>query len=145
MRSRPRCATTSSPSPPRSPKSSARTSRWFHYGLTSNDVVDTAQALLIAQASAIIAADLERLADVLKRRAWEFKNTPMIGRTHGIHAEPITFGFKLANWYSEIAAQHRALQRRCRRHACRESSPGPSGTFAHLSPSWKKRSAPAWD
>src|SRR6201998_56212 len=75
--------------------------RWFHYGLTSNDVVDTAQALLIGQASAIIAEDLERLAEVLKRRAWEFKDTPQIGRTHGLHAEPITFGSKLANWYSE--------------------------------------------
>jgi adenylosuccinate lyase len=75
--------------------------RWFHYGLTSNDVVDTAQALLIQQASSLIAGDLERLSEVLKRRAWEFKDTPMIGRTHGIHAEPITFGFKIANWYSE--------------------------------------------
>jgi len=76
--------------------------RWFHYGLTSNDVVDTAQALLIGQASAVISADLQRLAEVLKRRAWEFKDTPMIGRTHGVHAEPITFGFKIANWYSEV-------------------------------------------
>src|SRR2546425_2058618 len=75
--------------------------RWFHYGLTSNDVVDTAQALLITQASALIAEDLQRLAEVLERRAWEFKDTPMVGRTHGVHAEPITFGFKLANWYSE--------------------------------------------
>src|SRR5437016_13874846 len=75
--------------------------RWFHYGLTSNDVVDTAQALLIQQASVLIATDLDRLAEVLERRAWEFKDTPMIGRTHGIHAEPITFGFKIANWYSE--------------------------------------------
>src|SRR5258707_2555324 len=66
--------------------------RWFHYGLTSNDVVDTAQALLITQASAIIAADLQALADVLERHAWEFKDTPMVGRTHGVHAEPITFG-----------------------------------------------------
>ena len=57
--------------------------RWFHFGLTSNDVVDTAQALLIQQASAIIAEDLERLAEVLKRRAWEFKDTPMVGRTQG--------------------------------------------------------------
>ena len=65
--------------------------RWFHYGLTSNDVVDTAQALLIGQASVLIAADLESLAQVLQRRAWEFKDIPMIGRTHGIHAEPITF------------------------------------------------------
>src|SRR5271168_5226365 len=65
--------------------------RWFHYGLTSNDVVDTAQALLIKQASALITVDLERLAEVLERRAFEFKDTPMVGRTHGIHAEPITF------------------------------------------------------
>src|SRR5437764_14987749 len=61
--------------------------RWFHYGLTSNDVVDTAQALLVKQASEVIAKDLERLSEVLERRAWEFKDTPMIGRTHGIHAE----------------------------------------------------------
>src|SRR5205823_1481602 len=77
-------------------------SRWFHYGLTSNDVVDTAQSLLVKQASAIIASDLRQLSDVLERRAWEFKDTPMVGRTHGIHAEPITFGFKLAIWYSEV-------------------------------------------
>ena len=77
-------------------------SRWLHYGLTSNDVVDTAQALLTKEASAIIRADLSKLADVLRRRAFEFKDTPQIGRTHGIHAEPITFGLKLANWYSEV-------------------------------------------
>src|SRR5437868_15405849 len=71
--------------------------RWFHYGLTSNDVVDTAQALLIAQASAIIAEDVNRLSAVLERRAREFKDTPMVGRRHGIHAEPITSGLKLAN------------------------------------------------
>src|SRR6202011_6205624 len=76
-------------------------SRWFHYGLTSNDVVDTAQALLIREASEVIADDLRGLSAVLERRAWEFKDTPMIGRTHGIHVEPITFGFKIANWYSE--------------------------------------------
>src|SRR5277367_4083720 len=63
-------------------------SRWLHYGLTSNDVVDTAQALLVKQASAIIREDLVALIEVLKRRAWEFKDTPAIGRTHGIHAEP---------------------------------------------------------
>src|SRR5512140_1483739 len=62
-------------------------SRWFHYGLTSSDVVDTAMALQIAEASALIRQDLDRLADVLKRRALEFKHTPMIGRTHGMHAE----------------------------------------------------------
>src|SRR5437879_10510599 len=61
--------------------------RWFHYGLTSNDVVDTSQALLVQQASAIIAADLEKLSVVLERHAWEFKDTPMIRRTYGISAE----------------------------------------------------------
>src|ERR1035437_5389621 len=77
-------------------------SRWLHYGLTSNDVVDTAQALLLKQSSGIIHEDLKRLREVLKLRAWEFKDTPAIGRTHGIHAEPVTFGLKLANWYSEM-------------------------------------------
>ena len=80
-------------------------SRWLHYGLTSNDVVDTAQALLVKQASAIIRAGLERMIEVLRRRAFEFKDTPTIGRTHGVHAEPITFGLKLANWYSRDAPQ----------------------------------------
>jgi adenylosuccinate lyase len=76
-------------------------SRWLHYGLTSNDVVDTAQALLVKQASVILRKDLEDLAAVLKRRAFEFKDTPTIGRTHGVHAEPTTFGLKIANWYAE--------------------------------------------
>jgi adenylosuccinate lyase len=112
--------------------------RWFHYGLTSNDVVDTAQALLITQASAIIAEDLDRLAEVLERRAWEFKDTPQIGRTHGVHAEPITFGFKLANWYSEA-------QRNIERfHAAAEGMrvgkfSGAVGTFAHLSPELEEK------
>src|ERR1700685_2731717 len=74
--------------------------RWLHYGLTSNDVVDTAQALLVRQASRLIEKDLEAFGEVLERRAWEFKDTPEIGRTHGIHAEPITFGLKVANWYA---------------------------------------------
>src|ERR1051325_2899758 len=72
-------------------------SRWLHYGLTSNDVVDTAQALQLKGASSLILAGIDRLCDVLRNRAFEFKDTPQIGRTHGIHAEPITFGLKLAN------------------------------------------------
>ncbi len=113
-------------------------SRWFHYGLTSNDVVDTAQAVLIREASGIIATDLRQLADVLERRAWEFKDTPTIGRTHGIHAEPITFGFKLANWYSET-------QRNIERfdHAAEDMRvgkfSGAVGTFAHLSPDLEEK------
>jgi adenylosuccinate lyase len=85
-------------------------SRWLHYGLTSNDVVDTAQALQIRDASKLISEDLRRLRDILKRRALEFQHTPMIGRTHGVHAEPITFGLKLANWYSEIYARRQVLR-----------------------------------
>src|SRR5664279_5736392 len=77
-------------------------SRWLHYGLTSNDLVDTAQALQVKAASAILRVDLAALADVLKQRALEFKHTPTIGRTHGIHAEPTTFGLKLLNWYAEV-------------------------------------------
>ena len=82
----------------------ADASRWLHYGLTSNDVVDTAQALQIKQASAILLAGLEALRAVLKRRALEFQHTVQIGRTHGVHAEPITFGLKLAIWYEEAGA-----------------------------------------
>ena len=112
--------------------------RWFHYGLTSNDVVDTAQALLIAQASAIIAEDLERLAEVLKRRAWEFKDTPQIGRTHGVHAEPITFGFKLANWYSETQRNLVRFQAAAEDLRVGKFS-GAVGTFAHLSPELEEK------
>src|ERR1039458_4750026 len=105
--------------------------RWFHYGLTSNDVVDTAQALLIQQASSLIAGDLERLAEVLERRAFEFKDTPMIGRTHGIHAEPITFGFKIANWSSQ---RERGLARfKAAAEDLRVGKfSGAVGAFAHL-------------
>ena len=112
--------------------------RWFHYGLTSNDVVDTAQALLIQQASSLIAGDLERLADVLERRAWEFKNTPMIGRTHGIHAEPVTFGFKLANWYSETQRNIARFQAAAEDLRVGKFS-GAVGTFAHLTPELEEK------
>jgi len=113
-------------------------SRWFHYGLTSNDVVDTAQSLLVKQASAIIASDLRQLSDVLERRAWEFKDIPMVGRTHGIHAEPITFGFKLANWYSEV---QRDIERfdRAREEMRVGKFSGAVGTFAHLSPELEEK------
>jgi adenylosuccinate lyase len=112
--------------------------RWFHYGLTSNDVVDTAQALLMGQASGIIAADLQQLATVLKRRAWEFKGTPMVGRTHGVHAEPITFGFKLANWYSEVQRDIERFERAAEDVRVGKFS-GAVGTFAHLSPELEEK------
>jgi adenylosuccinate lyase len=112
--------------------------RWFHYGLTSNDVVDTAQALLIQQASSLIADDLDRLANVLERRAWEFKDTPMIGRTHGVHAEPITFGFKIANWYSET--QRNVVRFKAASEDLRVGKfSGAVGTFAHLSPELEEK------
>ena len=76
--------------------------RWLHYGLTSTDVVDTAQALAITQASEIIRSGIVRLREVLRKRAIEFQHTPTIGRTHGVHAEPTTFGMKLLLWYSEM-------------------------------------------
>src|ERR1700737_3816854 len=75
--------------------------RWFHYGLTSNDVVDTAQALQVREAPRLIEAALVKFGDALAKRAQEFRSTPQIGRTHGVHAEPITFGLKIANWYAE--------------------------------------------
>ena len=112
--------------------------RWFHYGLTSNDVVDTAQALLIQQASSLIAGDLERLADVLERRAWEFKDTPMIGRTHGVHAEPITFGFKIANWYSETERNIARFTTAADDLRVGKFS-GAVGTFAHLTPELEEK------
>src|ERR1035441_9725271 len=77
-----------------------KASRWLHYGLTSTDVVDTAQSLQLKDASAIIRTGIVALSDTLKRRAIEFKHTPIIGRTHGVHAEPTTFGLKLLLWYS---------------------------------------------
>jgi len=75
--------------------------RWLHYGMTSNDVVDTAQALQVRDASKLIERDLVMFGEILDVRAHEFRHTPQIGRTHGIHAEPITFGLKIANWFSE--------------------------------------------
>ena len=112
-------------------------SRWFHYGLTSSDVVDTAMALQVAEASALIRQDLERLSDVLKRRALEFKHTPMIGRTHGMHAEPTTFGLKLANWYSETGRDIERFARASEEMRVGKFS-GAVGTFAHLEPNYEE-------
>src|SRR5450432_4543415 len=105
--------------------------RWFHYGLTSNDVVDTAQALLVKQASRLIDAGIVRLAQTLKKRAWEFKDTPQIGRTHGVHAEPITFGLKLANWYSETQRNLTRFRNAAEDMRVGKLS-GAVGTLAHL-------------
>ena len=78
--------------------------RWLHFGMTSSDVIDTAQALQMREACDVILKDLGELADAVRDRAMEHRRTPMIGRTHGVHAEPMTFGLKLALWYAEIDA-----------------------------------------
>jgi adenylosuccinate lyase len=107
--------------------------RWLHYGLTSNDVVDTAQALLIREASQIIEKNLARFGEILERRAWEFKDTPEIGRTHGIHAEPITFGLKIANWSAENQRDAARFEIAAREMAVGNIS-GAVGTCTHLGP-----------
>jgi adenylosuccinate lyase len=112
--------------------------RWLHYGLTSNDVVDTAQALQIRDASAIILKDLQQLSAVLKRRAYEFKNIPMIGRTHGVHAEPTTFGLKLANWYAEVERDMVRLKAAAEEMRVGKFS-GAVGTLAHLEPDMEEK------
>jgi adenylosuccinate lyase len=111
----------------------AEASRWLHYGLTSNDVVDTAQALQIRQACGILLDDLGRLRPILERRAIEFKNTVQIGRTHGVHAEPITFGLKLAIWYEEAGRNIRRLKAAAEDMRVGKIS-GAVGTFAHIGP-----------
>ena len=107
--------------------------RWLHYGLTSNDVVDTAQALLVREASQQIEKGIERMGEVLEQRAWEFKDTPEIGRTHGVHAEPITFGLKIANWFSENRRDLARFQVAARQMAVGKIS-GAVGTCTHLGP-----------
>jgi adenylosuccinate lyase len=113
-------------------------SRWLHYGLTSNDVVDTAQALQIKAASALIREDLLALIEVLKQRALEFKHTPTIGRTHGIHAEPTTFGLKLLNWYAEMGRNLERFDAAAEQIRIGKLS-GAVGTFGHLSPKHEER------
>ena len=107
--------------------------RWLHYGLTSNDVIDTAQALQVREASRIIEHGLVRFGDVLERRAREFKDTPQIGRTHGVHAEPITFGLKIANWFAENRRNLVRFGQAASQMAVGKIS-GAVGNCAHLGP-----------
>ena len=109
------------------------TARWLHYGMTSNDVVDTAQALLLQDASHIIERDLIVFAEILDLRAHEFQHTPQIGRTHGIHAEPITFGLKIANWFAENQRNIARFREAARGIAFGKIS-GAVGNAAHLGP-----------
>src|ERR1700723_262515 len=108
-------------------------SRWLHYGLTSTDVVDTAQALQLKASSAIIPAGIVALSNTLKKRAIEFKHTPIIGRTHGIHAEPSTFGLKLLLWYSEMQRNLTRFDAAAEDLRVGKLS-GAVGTFGHLKP-----------
>lgn len=113
-------------------------SRFIHYGLTSSDVVDTANALLMREAATLLLEDLDRLGQVLKRRATEHKKTAMMGRTHGVHAEPTTFGLVLAGYYSENERNKERL-RRAREVISYGKISGAVGTFAHLDPEVEER------
>ena len=116
----------------------ADASRWLHYGLTSNDIVDTAQSLVIRQASELIERGLADLSEALKRRAFEFQNTVQIGRTHGIHAEPITFGLKLALWFDELERNRRRFYTAQEGMRVGKIS-GAVGTFGHIGPEAEDR------
>src|SRR5256714_4296513 len=107
--------------------------RFVHYGLTSSDVVDTANALLLRDTCDLLLQKVEALLDVLKHRAFEFKDTPQIGRTHGIHAEPTSFGLTFALWYDEMRRNRTRLQAARERVAVGKIS-GAVGAFAHLDP-----------
>jgi adenylosuccinate lyase len=113
-------------------------SRWLHYGLTSNDVVDTAQAIQLKQASKILLVGTHALAESLKRRAYEFKDAVQIGRTHGVHAEPITFGLKLALWFDEMTRNIRRLSAAAEDLRVGKIS-GAVGTFGHIGPEAEER------
>jgi adenylosuccinate lyase len=112
--------------------------RWLHFGLTSSDVIDTAQAIQMRDACDLIVKDIAGLMDAVGARADEHRHTPMIGRTHGVHAEPMTFGVKLAVWYAEL---QRDLDRilRAREVICVGKLSGAVGTFAHLDPAIEAR------
>jgi len=113
-------------------------SRFVHYGLTSSDVVDTANALLLKESCDILLAKIDALMEVLKRRAFEFKDTPQIGRTHGIHAEPTSFGLTWALWY-EDAKNNRARLEAAKQAVSKGKISGAVGSFAHLSPDVEER------
>jgi adenylosuccinate lyase len=108
--------------------------RWLHFGLTSSDVVDTALALQMREATSLILARLETLLPIVRRRAEEHRGTVMMGRTHGVHAEPMTFGLKLATWYSQLTRDIARL-RRARETVSVGLISGAVGTYAHLDPS----------
>jgi adenylosuccinate lyase len=107
--------------------------RWLHYGLTSSDVVDTALARVMRDAIDHIVADVDALLSAVKTRALQHRHAPMIGRTHGVHAEPMTFGLKMALWYAELSRDRERLARARKTIAVGKLS-GAVGTFSHLPP-----------
>lgn len=107
--------------------------KWIHYGLTSTDVVDTALSYLIKQANEVIRTDLENFIDIIKEKAIEHKHTVMIGRTHGVHAEPTTFGLKLALWYEEMKRNLERFNEAASRVEFGKLS-GAVGTYANIDP-----------
>src|SRR5205085_11091205 len=107
--------------------------RFVHYGLTSSDVVDTANALLLRDTCDLLLAKIDALMVVLRRRAFEFKETPQIGRTHGVHAEPTSFGLTFALWFDEMRRNRERLTRAREAVAVGKIS-GAVGAFAHLDP-----------
>jgi len=107
--------------------------RFVHYGLTSSDVVDTANALLLKESCEVLLQKVDALLEVLKRRAFEFKDTPQIGRTHGIHAEPTSFGMTFALWFAEMQRNRERLEKAKRIISVGKIS-GAVGAFAHLAP-----------
>jgi adenylosuccinate lyase len=113
-------------------------SRYVHYGLTSSDVVDTANALLLRDATDLLIAKVDALREVLKRRAFEFKDTPQVGRTHGVHAEPTSFGLTFALWYDEMRRGRQRLAAARETVAVGKIS-GAVGAFAHLDPVVEER------
>jgi adenylosuccinate lyase len=112
--------------------------RFVHYGLTSSDVVDTANALLLRDASDLLLRKIDALMAVFKRRAYEFKNTPQVGRTHGVHAEPTSFGLTFALWHDEMR-RNRERMTRARETIAVGKISGAVGAFAHLSPEVEER------
>lgn len=107
--------------------------RWLHFGLTSSDVIDTAQAIQMREACDLVLQGLGALMDAVRARAGEHRRTPMIGRTHGVHAEPMTFGLKLALWYAELGRGVERVRRARERVSVGKLS-GAVGTYAHLPP-----------
>ena len=107
--------------------------RWLHFGLTSSDVLDTAQALQLRESFDLLLSDVDKLLDAIRDRAFDHKHTPMIGRTHGVHAEPMTFGLKLALWFDELVRDRERLTRAREAISVGKIS-GAVGTYAHLDP-----------